>query len=90
MEVDVDVVTVLDSVAAAPGMVLVRAGIGNLAVQYVCAAGHGRSTDANVATLPEHGREVAAYEMLPCIKAESKIVPNCEDLIFKWSIGVEI
>ena len=74
MEVAVDVATVFDTVVTAPGTVLVLAGTGNLAVQYVCAAGHETSTVANEATLPEHGREVAAYEVPPEASKESRAV----------------
>jgi len=74
VEVAVDVATVFDTVVTAPGTVLVLAGTGNLAVQYVCAAGHETSTVANEATLPEHGREVAAYEVPPEASKESRAV----------------
>lgn len=72
VEVAVDVATIFDTVVTAPGTVLVLAGTGNLAVQYVCAAGHGPSTDANEATLPEHDRAVAAYEVPPKASKESR------------------
>lgn len=74
MEVAVDVATVFDTVDTGPGTVLVLAGTGNLDVQYVCAAGHGASTVANEATFPEHGREVAACEVLLEASKETRIV----------------
>lgn len=78
VKVAVDVETVLDTVVTAPAAVLVLAGTGNLAVQYVCAAGNGARTDAYADTLPEHGRDVAAREVLPQAKIESKIVLSRE------------
>jgi hypothetical protein len=74
----------------APAAVLVLAGTGNLAVQYVCAAGHGASTVAKAATLPEHGSDVAAYEAPPYAKMESRVVLSCEGLILEKLIDLEI
>lgn len=90
LEVAVDVETVLDTVVTAPTAVLVLAGTGNLAVQYVCAAGHSARTYAYADILPEHGRDVAACEVLPQAKIESKVVLSCEGLISKKLVDVEI
>lgn len=90
MEVAVDVEIVLDTVVTAPAAVLVLAGTGNLAVQYVCAAGHCARTDAYADTLPEHGRDVAAREVLPQAEIESRIVLSREDLISRQLVDVGI
>jgi hypothetical protein len=74
----------------APAAVLVLASTGNLAVQYVCAAGHGASTVAKAATLPEHGSDVAACEAPPYAKMESRVVLSCEGFILKKLIDLEI
>jgi hypothetical protein len=87
--VAVDVATVLDTVVTAPGAVLILAGTGNFAVQYVCAAGHGASTDANADTLPEHGRDVAACEVLPQAKIGIRIVLSREGFILEQLVDME-
>lgn len=90
MEVAVDVETVLDTDVTAPAAVLILAGTGNLAVQYVCAAGHDARTDAYADTLPEHGRDVAACDVLPQVKIESRIVLSREGFIFEQLVDVEV